>query len=75
MLGFRWTKSCNLFTGKFTIHLPIFYLKDLTWSDDNNMYLGQVVMAQQILDPSPQTSHPWKEKKGASAATKSSVIF
>ena len=33
------------------------YLKDLTWSDnDNNMYLGPVVAAQQVLDPSPQTS-------------------
>ena len=31
----------------------IFYLKDLTWSDnDNNMYLGPVVAAQ-VLDPSP----------------------
>ena len=40
-----------------------FYLKDLTWSDnDNNMYLGPVVAAQ-VLDP-PQTSHPRKEKKG-----------
>ena len=34
-----------------------FYLKDLTWSDtDNNMYLGPVVAAQQVLDPFPQTS-------------------
>ena len=42
-----------------------FYLKDLTWSDnDNNMYLGPVVAAQQVLGPSPQTSHPQKEKKG-----------
>ena len=41
-----------------------FYLKDLTWSDtDNNMYLGPVVAAQ-VLDPSPQTSCPRKEKKG-----------
>ena len=39
-----------------------FYLKDLTWSDyDNKMYLGQVVATQQVLDPSPQTSHPRKE--------------
>ena len=29
------------------------------------MYLGQVVVAQQVLDPAPQTSHPRKEKKGA----------
>ena len=37
--------------------------KDLTWSNDNNMYLGQVVAAQQVLDPSPQNSYPWKEKR------------
>ena len=43
----------------------IFYQKDLTWSDnDNNMYLGPVVVAQQVLDPSHQNSHPRKEKKG-----------
>ena len=43
-----------------------FYLKDLTWSDnDNNMYLGPVVgVAQQVLDPSPQNCHPRKEKRG-----------
>ena len=28
------------------------------------MYLGPVVTAQQVLDPSPQTAHPRKEKKG-----------
>ena len=40
-------KAHNTFTN--------FYLKDLTWSDnDNNMYLGPVVAAQQVLDPSPQ---------------------
>ena len=49
-------KAHNTFTN--------FYLKDLTWSDDNNMYLGPVVAAQQVLDPSPQTSCPRKEKKG-----------
>ena len=50
-------KAHNTFTN--------FYLKDLTWSDnDNNMYLGPVVVAQQVLDPSPQTSYPRKEKKG-----------
>ena len=49
-------KAHNTFTN--------FYLKDLTWSDnDNNMYLGLVVVAQ-VLDPFPQTSYPWKEKKG-----------
>ena len=41
------------------------YLKDLTWSDnDNNMYLGPVVAAQQVLDPFLQTAHPRKEKGG-----------
>ena len=50
-------KAHNTFTN--------FYLKDLTWSDNNNnMYLGPVVAAQQVLDPSPQTSYPRKEKKG-----------
>ena len=50
-------KSHNTFTN--------FYLKDLTWSDnDNNLYLGPVVAAQQVLDPSPQSSHPRREKKG-----------
>ena len=45
-----------------------FSLKDLTWSDnDNKMYVGPVVAAQQVLDPSPQTAHPWKEKKGGGA--------
>ena len=40
-------KAHNTFTN--------FCLKDLTWSDnDNNMYLGPVVAAQQVLDPSPQ---------------------
>ena len=50
-------KAHNTFTN--------FYLKDLTWSDnDNNLYLGPVVAAQQVPDPSPQSSHPRKEKKG-----------
>ena len=49
-------KAHNTFTN--------FYLKDLTWSGDNNMYLGPVVAAQQVLDPSPQTRYPRKEKKG-----------
>ena len=48
-------KAHNTFTN--------FYLKDLPWSDtDNNMYLGPVVVAQQVLDPFAQTSHPQKEK-------------
>ena len=28
------------------------------------MYMGPVVAAQQVLDPSPQTSYPRKEKNG-----------
>ena len=53
-------KAHNTFTN--------FYLKDLTWSDTNNdMYLGPVVVAQ-VLDPSPQTSCPQKEKKGGGGA-------
>ena len=62
-------KAHNTFTN--------FYLTDLTWSDtDNNMYLGPVVAAQQVLDPSPQTSWPRKEKRGGgtSATTKSSGV-
>ena len=57
-VGYWWTRSCkSTFTN--------FYLKDRTWSDnDNNMYLGPVVAAQQVLDPLPQNSHLWKEKKG-----------
>ena len=31
------------------------------------MYLGPVVVAQQVLDPTPQTSYPRKEKKGGGA--------
>ena len=53
-------KAHNTFTN--------FYLKDLTWSDtNNNLYLGPVVAAQQVLDPSPQTSCPRKEKGGGGA--------
>ena len=49
-------KAHNTFTN--------FYLKDLTWSDNkNNMYLGPVAAAPQVLDPSLQTNHPWKENK------------
>ena len=68
-------KAHNTFTN--------FYLKDLTWSNnDNNLYLGPVVVAQQVLDPSPQNFHPQKEKKvvggggggGTSATTKSSGV-
>ena len=50
-------KAHNTFTN--------FYLEDLTWSDnDNNLYLGPVVASQQVLDPSLQSRHPRKEKKG-----------
>ena len=49
-------KAHNTFTN--------FSLKDLTWSDNNNnVYLGPVVVAQQVLDPSPQTNYPRKEMK------------
>ena len=59
-------KAHNTFTN--------FYLY-LTLSDkDNNMFLGPVVAAPQVLDPSPQTSHLWKETGGTSAATKSSGV-
>ena len=54
-------KAHNTFTN--------FYLKDLTWSDNNNnMYLGPVVAAQQVLDPSPQHPHLQEEKKGEHAS-------
>ena len=74
MVGYRWTKSCKPVTGKLTTHLQIFTEKTL---------LGQTpttVVAQQVLDPSPQTSYPQKEKKagggggGESTTTKSSRV-
>ena len=52
-----------------------FYVKDLTWSDnDKNMYLGPVVVPEQVLDPSSQTSYPWKEKKGGTSTTTKSGL-
>ena len=45
----------------------LFYLKDFTWSDNNNMYLGPVVVAQHVLDPSPQHTHLREEKNGGGA--------
>ena len=43
----------------------LLYLKDLTWSDNNNnMYLGPVFVAEQVLDPSPPHSYLREEKKG-----------
>ena len=60
-------KAHNTFTN--------FYLKDLTWSDnDKNMYLGPVVEAQQVLNPSPQATHLRKERGGTPAAAKSSGV-
>ena len=44
------------------------------------MYLGPVIVAQQVLDPSAETSHPRKENRGGgggggtSAAAKSSGV-
>ena len=38
------------------------FLPKRALSDDRIMYLGPVVVAQQVLDPSPQTSYHWKEK-------------
>ena len=59
-----------------------FYQKDLTWSDNNNnMYLGPVAAAQQVLDPSPQHTPLREEKRGGGggggtpAAAKSSVVY
>ena len=61
-------KGHNAFTN--------FYLKDLTWSDnDNNMYLGPVVVAQQVLDPSPQTTHPRGKKEGGGGHIRCSQVF
>ena len=46
-------------------HIYKFLSKDLTWSDnDYNMYLGPVVAAQQVLDPSPPDQLSSKRKKG-----------
>ena len=48
-------KAHNTFTN--------FNLKDLTWADNDNLYLGPVVAALQVLDLSPQRDH-LREKKG-----------
>ena len=40
-------------------HLHNFFLSD----NDNSMYLGPLVASQQVLDASPQNSHPRGEKK------------
>ena len=55
-------KAHNTFTN--------FYLQDLTWSDkDENVYLGPLVAVQQVLDPSTQTAHPRKERRGGGGGT------
>ena len=55
-------KAHNTFTN--------FYLKDLTWSDnDNNMYLGPVVVAQQVLDPPLRPGVLGKKRRGGTSAT------
>ena len=75
MVGFQSTKSCHL---KACNTFSNFYRKDLTWSDsNNNMYLGPVVVAQQVLDPSTQTNILGKKRRGGggtSAAAKSSGV-
>ena len=69
-MGFQRTKSCKLVTRKLTTHLQFFYVKDPTRLDnENNMYLGPVVAAQQVLNSSSQTSHPQKEKKEGSGTS------
>ena len=65
MQAYHW-KAHNTFTN--------FYQKGLPWSDNNNnMYLGPVVAAQQAQDPSPQTANPQKEKKGGSQVFRSQI--
>ena len=39
------------------------------------MYLGPLVGAQQVLDPSPQTRHPRKEKGGGGVHLRYSQVF
>ena len=54
-------KAHNTFTNS--------YLKDLTWSDNNNnMYLGPVVAAQ-VLDPSPSHQSSSERKEGTVKGT------
>ena len=40
MVGYRWTKSCKHVTGKLSTHLQILNLKDLTWSDNKTICIG-----------------------------------
>ena len=52
-----------------------FYLKDLTWSDDdNNMYLVPVVVAQQVLPLRPVILRKKGGGGGTSPTTKSSGL-
>ena len=53
MQAYHW-KAHNIFTK--------FYLKDLTWSDDNDMYPGPLVAAKYTLPP--QSGYPQEKKKG-----------
>ena len=55
-VGFRWTKSCKPVTGKLNTFTN-FYLKDLTWSDNDTICIW-------VLNSSTQTTHTWKEKGG-----------
>ena len=64
MQAFHW-KAHNRF--------PNIYLKDLTWSDNDNMYLGPVVAVQQVLDPSP--SHPRKERGAGGGGGPRDMLF
>ena len=43
------------------------FLIDLPWSDNNNLYLGTLTVALQVLDPSPQSNYPREEKRGGGA--------
>ena len=53
-----------------------FLPKDLTWSEkDNNMYLEPVVEAQQVLDLSPQTTHPRKGGQNVIPETRYLVTY
>ena len=61
-VGYRWTRSC--LSLESSQHIYKFLSKrPYLVRQDNNMYLGPVVAAQQVLDPSPQNCHPRKEKK------------
>ena len=59
-------KAHNTFTN--------FYLKDLSWSDDN-MYLGLVVAAHQFPRPFPSDDYPRKEKEWEGGHISCSQVF